>query len=158
MAKAESVRADRVSAHTVETETKHTTVRETETLRSGTAATSAVANNGDFRKEDKLISGSSDADKRSNVESLGEQEGDYFNGGHPYYSGTRHLGSNILMLVFCMLGLLATFWALGTYPDGGPWWFAAAIIFYAITFMIPTLILPSKTSSEKYNGVETQLR
>ncbi len=158
MAKAESVRADRVSAHTVETETKHTTVRETETLRSGTATTASVAHHDGFRKDDALLAGSSDTDKRSNVESLGEQEGDYFNGGQPYYSGTRHLGSNILMLVFCMLGLLATFWALGTYPDGGPWWFAAAIVFYAITFMIPTLILPSKTTSDKYNGVENMLR
>lgn len=99
-----------------------------------------------------------DAEKRSNVETLGMQEEDYFNGGHPYYSGTKHLGSNIAMFVFCMLGLLATFWALGTYPDGGWFWFSAAIIFYAITFAIPTLILPSKTSYSATDGTNPTLQ
>lgn len=94
-----------------------------------------------------------DAKKRSNVETLGLQEDDYFNGGKPYYSGTQHFASNIAMFVFCMLGLVATFWALGTYPDGGWVWFVVGILCYAVTFMIPTLILPSKTTHADTDGV-----
>ncbi|MBM7051377.1 hypothetical protein [Rothia sp. ZJ1223] len=100
----------------------------------------------------------SEAEKRSNVETLGVQEGDYFNGGHPYYSGTKDLGGSIVMFVVCMAILLGSLWAFGTYPEGGWIWFTGGILLYGLTFIIPTLLLPSKTTHAKTDGVTPAMR
>ncbi|MDO4898066.1 MAG: hypothetical protein Q3965_02050 [Rothia sp. (in: high G+C Gram-positive bacteria)] len=72
--------------------------------------------------------------------------------GTPQYSGTKELGSNIALFVLCFAILLACFYALGTYPDGGWTWWTIAILLYAATFIIPLWILPSKTNEAGFKG------
>lgn len=73
--------------------------------------------------------------------------------GTPQYSGTKELGSNIILFVICFAILLACFYALGTYPEGGWIWWTLAIVLYAVTFLIPLWILPSKTNERPFQGV-----
>lgn len=94
----------------------------------------------------------SEAQKRSNVESLGMESGAPARSGAPQHSGTKELGSNIALFVLCFAVLLGCFYALGTYPEGGWIWWTVAIILYAAAFLIPLWILPSKTNEAVHGG------
>lgn len=94
----------------------------------------------------------SEAEKRSNVESLGLESGNPPRSGTPQHSGTKEMGSNIALFVLCFGILLGCFYALGTYPEGGWIWWSIAIALYALAFMIPLWVLPSKTNEAVYSG------
>lgn len=97
-------------------------------------------------------SAQSDAEKRSNVESLGMESGSPARSGTPQHSGTQELGSNIALFVFCMVLLLACFYTLGMYPEGGWIWWTVAVLLYGATFIIPLWFLPSKTNERAHKG------
>ena len=98
----------------------------------------------------------SESEKRSNVESLGMQEGtDTFTG--PTHSGHGQLGSSIVQFVICFAVLLFCLYALGTYPEGGAYWFAGAVLLFGVAFFIPFHLLPSKTNNDVKGDVEQNM-
>ncbi|ORC15480.1 MULTISPECIES: hypothetical protein [Rothia] len=100
-----------------------------------------------------------EAEKRSNVESLGMESGAPARSGAPQYSGTKELGSNIALTIFCIALLFACFYALGTYPEGGWIWWTVAVVLYGITFLVPLWILPSKTNERtRSDGTDLYLK
>lgn len=93
-----------------------------------------------------------DSKNPSKTDALGRQTFDA-----PQYSGTKEMASNIILFVICFAILLACLWALGTYPEGGPYWFAGAILLYALTFLVPLNLLPTKTNTHVKGGSEKNL-
>lgn len=71
------------------------------------------------------------------------------------HSGSGKTGQSIIEFVICFAILLAALYILGTYPDSGPWWFAAVIPIFGAAYFIPQHLLGSKTNT-KVDGDQKQ--
>ncbi|MCT1366538.1 MULTISPECIES: hypothetical protein [Kocuria] len=76
------------------------------------------------------------------------------------HSGEGHLASNLVMFIFCMILLVASFYCFGLWISDSKAWlpFAIAIVLYGLTFLVPFQLLSSKTAKHSTSGKDiTQL-
>ncbi|MDO4917107.1 MAG: hypothetical protein Q3974_05755 [Rothia sp. (in: high G+C Gram-positive bacteria)] len=89
-----------------------------------------------------------DGEKRSNVESLGMQQGSD-NPRGPQHSGEGRLGGNLVIFIISMAIFVFGLWLLGMYPGGGPIWWIVSIVVMVLPWGLCFHAFSSKTNSAK---------